>query len=737
LIFKDTFVLVFARVTILLLLLITSPVWVVAFFLKDVFKSSPISAAISKLPSQLFGTIFYNFALVLGIIITVLVTGTAQEGFKDYRLDTGNSAGTIAGNAQDAANFLNPNGASLIIAGVVPVFIGVSVLYFINQAFKNLFPLLNQVGTAIGNGATDFAKGIISGDVKGGFTKTFKAATQLATGGGQLENVATLAPKLAVKGGVMLAGAPSAAVGAIGSTVGGIGNITGILGKNRLSEGLKRAGGGISGVAQKASQGIANFEEQRLRGFMKDGGVGEGVGTLFGNNFGKDSVTQQIATKRAEYIAAEKGKSRENAINLGLTEAERNWNQSDGLFGSGGRDRITKNAQDAENLENAKGQTAADKGGIEARAKEGYYNTTAGQDALKARNLAENQLEQLKTIADNLKSGQESANKAAYYNDPTKQGLIATAVKSSLETELNKGVNDSNIDKVKAGIETVYAESTDGSDLIGKNAAAKASAENVRKVTTATRGRYEEAGKQGYYNSGPGLAETNAATVAGLTDELNKTITGNMKSGQESRAKAGFYKDSANDSLIRSTTESTIKTGVEKEIDQAEIDTKNAKMEALAYRTNRASLKSSFDQLANLKYESGGLSDAQKTLKYQRRVVNKGYQTKLDEENAAKRFKERTDKEREDNAAYTAAKAGTGTADQVEFYNDALANWKVKQNSINQKILDITTNAAYQLPPRNVGGFMVSPGLTPQAQAILDNLNDEQRDHNDQKPGGP
>jgi hypothetical protein len=417
LIFKDTFVLVFARITILLLLLITSPVWVVAYFLKDIFKSSSIASSISKLPSQLFGTIVFNFAMVLGVIITVLITGAAQDGFKGYILDVGNNGGNAA--AGTTANFLSPTGASLVIAGVVPVFLGVATLYFINKSFVGLFPLLDKLGTQLGNGATDFAKGVISGDVKGGITKFAKGATTLATGGGQLENIATTAPKLAVKGGVMGVG-----LGA------GIGDV-------------------LTGGRLKLSQKVANFEEQRLRPFLKEGGVTETIAGAVGNRIGKDSTIQQIATKRAEYIDAEKKKKRENAIGKGLTEAERDWNKG------AGRGIVSDNAKSKEDLDNAQGQTSAEKGGIENTAKDQYYNSTAGQDALKARVLAEQNLEQLKTIADNLKSGQESTAKSQFYSDPRNNTLIERATELKTMVGIQKETDESDINKQQAITESI------------------------------------------------------------------------------------------------------------------------------------------------------------------------------------------------------------------------------------------------------------------------------------------
>ena len=404
-IFKDTFVLVFARVTILLLLLITSPVWVVAYFLKDIFKSSQISAAISKLPSQLFGTIVFNFAMVLGVIITVLITGSAQDGFRGYQLDVGGNGGATAGGT--TADFLSPSGASLVIAGVVPVFLGVSVLYFINQSFKGLFPLLDKIGQQVGNGITEAAKGVISGDVKGGFVKSLKGASYLATGGGQIQNAATLAPKLAVKGGVIGAG--------IGASVGDI----------------------ATGNRFKLRQKVANFEEQRLMPFLKEGGVGETVGGALGNKFGKDSVIQQIATKRAEYIAAEKKKKRENAIGQGTTEEERRWNAGRG------RGIVADNAKTTEALENAKGQTSAEKGGIEEESKEKYNSTTAGQDALKARVIAEEQRDLLKKLADNKQQETKDVGKSNFYSDPTNDKILEDVAKSSIKTDLNKQISES------------------------------------------------------------------------------------------------------------------------------------------------------------------------------------------------------------------------------------------------------------------------------------------------------
>jgi hypothetical protein len=464
LIFKDTFVLVFARVTILLLLLITSPVWVVAFFLKDIFKSSPISAAISKLPSQLFGTIFYNFALVLGIIITVLVTGSAQEGFKGYKLDIANSGGTIAGNAADSANFLSPNGASLIIAGVVPVFLGVAILYFINQAFKNLFPLLDQIGTQIGNGATDIAKGIISGDVKGGITKTFKAATTLATGGGQLENIATTAPKLAVKGGIM-----------------GLG-------------GLAMIGDGATGGRLGLQQRLANTEDRFVKPFVYK--PTEALSNWAGERFGENSDQNLNAKERTKRIRDQKKGIRDDRNRGVVANSMDEYNNSNALTGGrrflvtganakldadiaekrmnagkknieqeGRQQFIDGNAnriQEASRLDQLandnEGRVNARLSQEEERGKEINLNSPEGREALRTRILAEQNLEQLKVIADNLKSGQESRSKAEFYNDATNRATILNATTSTITTGLRKDIDEAQIATSKANIESqIYA----------------------------------------------------------------------------------------------------------------------------------------------------------------------------------------------------------------------------------------------------------------------------------------
>jgi hypothetical protein len=466
LIFKDTFILVFARVTILLLLLITSPVWVVAYFLKDIFKSSPISAAISKLPSQLFGTIFYNFALVLGIIITVLVTGTAQEGFKNYRLDIGDGAGTIAGGGgADAANFLNPNGASLIIAGVVPVFLGVSILYFINQAFKNLFPLLDQIASQVGKGAADFAKGIISGDVKGGIAKFAKGATTLATGGGQLENVATLAPKLAVKGGVM----------GLGLAAGTIDNITGLTG-NRT----------------RLGQRLANVEDRFVKPFAYK--PSEAFSNWAGDRFGENSNENLNARELTKRIRDQQKATRDNR-NRGTVADYMNEHNESNMRGFGGRRRLIDGSesklaadtaekrmnanqktieqegrqqfidgnanriQDAARLDQLandnEGRVNANLSQQEERGKDDYLSSPEGQEAVRTRVLAEQNLEQLKVITDNLKSGQESTAKVQFNSDPRTEALRERATELKILTGINNQTNESDINKQQAITESI------------------------------------------------------------------------------------------------------------------------------------------------------------------------------------------------------------------------------------------------------------------------------------------
>ena len=673
LIFKDTFVLVFARVTILLLLLITSPVWVVAFFLKDIFKSSQISGALSKLPSQLFGTILFNFAMVLGVIITVLITGKAQDGFKGYILDVGKGGGTIAATAADSANFLSPNGASLIIAGVVPVFLGVSVLYFINQAFKGLFPLLDQIGTQVGNGAADFAKGIISGDIKGGITKFAKGATTLATGGGQLENVATLAPKLALKGGVMLAGAPTTAITAATGLVAGGAKLVGQAG---LAEKIKN--NKINKGAQAVNQFIANQEEQRLRPLMNDGGVADLIGSKVGTLIGKDSTTQQIATRRAKYVDDQKKKGQENEINKGLTEEERKWNNS--RFG-GGRDVISQNARDDEDLENAKGQTTADKSKIETQAREAYYDSAAGQDALKARNLAENQLEQLKTIADNLKSGQESANKATYMQSGDPE--IARATKSTLQTELQKGIDTSNIDNVKSGLESAFYDDMSNANLIQNNANAKLSEETNKRTVAGKRGAIEEIGKQIYNRSAQGQVAIRDAVISEKALEQERIITDSNKKITETGATADYYENPSNQGNIQEALRVKTNSEIIDKIGTARVGTVNSRLQADVYNSGGAG--SLYNSLADYKFGVGGQKEMQDRENEEQKNASSVYQT---QEDAYEDDKAEKDKNKQTKLKRLAVKSGrdfVGTpvpnsvdARNVDRYKTEKRAWRVQ-----------------------------------------------------------
>jgi predicted NAD-dependent protein-ADP-ribosyltransferase YbiA (DUF1768 family) len=773
LIFKDTFILVFARVTILLLLLITSPVWVVAYFLKDIFKSSPISAAISKLPSQLFGTIFYNFALVLGIIITVLVTGTAQEGFKNYRLDIGDGAGTIAGGGgADAANFLSPNGASLIIAGVVPVFLGVSILYFINQAFKNLFPLLDDIAKQVGNGAADFAKGIISGDIKGGITKFAKGATTLATGGGQLENVATLAPKLAVKGGVM-----------------GLGLAAGIA---------DTATGGRLGLQQR----LANAEDRFIKPMVYK--PSEAFSNWAGERFGENSDQNLNAKERTKRIRDQKKGIRDDRNRGVVANSMDEYNNSNAL--TGGRRFLVNGAEAKMNADIAEKRMNAGKKTIEQEGRERYLAGNAGaiQEAARLDALAndrentvnnnvsteeergkrtylegegvrlgelldqsKNQLNELQGINKGIKDIQEARNENTFVTDPANRANIEERASLQTSAELlkkttaaNRGVveeagkqgyynsadgktemdaattaglieetNKSNTDKIKAGLETAYNQDSANSATIQDNASAKLSAETVRRTTAASRGVVEEVGKKAYYDSVDGQREISGAVTSEINNELDKVITDSAKSSQETGVKAAYYTNQGNRGRIRASSDAKLLSDLQNQDANARTDLIKARVEKQFYKTPEAA--QAYSNLANSSVLQRREEDRSNTA---RKTTARAYQQATDAYESDKAQKEKIKQERLSIEAIIRGRGIVGTprsGSQAEreqgLYNDAIQKFNRESTRLYKQLIDVLNE------PNNYSGGIAtnSPGdLKPEFATIYSDYYSEFMDYN-------
>ena len=199
-IFKDTFVLVLTRSTILLLFLITSPILALAYLAKDMMPSE-IRNQVSSLPNQIFTAVSFNFTFIIAIVMCFRITQQAQEGFKAALGGGGLSAGPATGTPAKTTAFMDAFGGITgsadvgsqlesgtyglmnTVAGIAPVFIGIAILYFVNDFYKKAyFPAVQAAASSVGKG--------ISGGMKD-FMQTKTAGERMALLGRGAYNAVT------------------------------------------------------------------------------------------------------------------------------------------------------------------------------------------------------------------------------------------------------------------------------------------------------------------------------------------------------------------------------------------------------------------------------------------------------------------------------------------------------------------------------------------------------------------
>jgi hypothetical protein len=180
-IFKDTFVLVLTRSTILLLFLITSPLLALAYLVKDLLPGS-LQKQVGDLPNQIFTAISFNLSFVIALVLCFRITQVSQESFKAaLKTNTllGGTApatpgtpaafldaigGNITGSAQAANGFSQAaSGLMVSVISIAPVFMGLCILYFINEFYnKEYFPKVKEAMSSVGKGVSgtmqDFMK---------------------------------------------------------------------------------------------------------------------------------------------------------------------------------------------------------------------------------------------------------------------------------------------------------------------------------------------------------------------------------------------------------------------------------------------------------------------------------------------------------------------------------------------------------------------------------------------------
>ena len=199
-IFKDTFILVVTRTTVLLLYLITSPLLALAYLVKDMMPSA-IKSQLDPLISKLFVTISFNLTFIIAILLTFTITNQANEGIKKIlpaTTDIAKSAkkvasmvdfGGITANAQaDGGVESAVNSLVNTTAALIPVFLGLAVLFLVNDFYKNNFfkeahTFASGVMGAASKGLQNFRESESFGQGMAMMSKDiYKGGTALATG---------------------------------------------------------------------------------------------------------------------------------------------------------------------------------------------------------------------------------------------------------------------------------------------------------------------------------------------------------------------------------------------------------------------------------------------------------------------------------------------------------------------------------------------------------------------------
>jgi hypothetical protein len=195
-IFKDTFILVLTRITVLFLLLITSPLLALAFLTKEIMPSA-IKNKIDPLFNELFVTISFNLAFVISILLCFVITSKTQEQFAKALAEGGINLSENSGSAAAGASGVEAGISGLLntVTALIPVFMGIMILHFVNQFYKeNFSKVIQEAGSSVmkaaSNGLQNFRKAENFGQGMAMLGKdVFSGATKMATGERKGDNV--------------------------------------------------------------------------------------------------------------------------------------------------------------------------------------------------------------------------------------------------------------------------------------------------------------------------------------------------------------------------------------------------------------------------------------------------------------------------------------------------------------------------------------------------------------------
>jgi hypothetical protein len=207
-VFKNVFFMLLTRVAILLLLLITSPLWVLGYLVKDSLPST-LKGQMDKAVELTVNSIVFNFAFVITLVLVTIITQRINEGASKFI--TENLANALIPQTNSGLALLDPVTASAQVNTAVDSAFGDFGLPFLNtisiivvlslnlviiqQAFKFVETLIDQnivqagqaVSKQVSKNLNNFRKadsfkqgiGMLGKDLYSGATKAITGDNQL------------------------------------------------------------------------------------------------------------------------------------------------------------------------------------------------------------------------------------------------------------------------------------------------------------------------------------------------------------------------------------------------------------------------------------------------------------------------------------------------------------------------------------------------------------------------------
>jgi hypothetical protein len=164
--FWNLFTMVAARMTILLILMITSPIWVLGYLVKDALPGN-MKSNLDKLVTQLYGAVLFNFIFVVSMVLLAVICNQVaqgfgkmvQEGMFDQLFSTAsarsNTGGTTnGGGAAGGAGNAIGNLATTLGTVLVPAAIEIYAIFLMGDVLKSF--ILPELAAA-GESARKFA----------------------------------------------------------------------------------------------------------------------------------------------------------------------------------------------------------------------------------------------------------------------------------------------------------------------------------------------------------------------------------------------------------------------------------------------------------------------------------------------------------------------------------------------------------------------------------------------------